>query len=144
MSTIIKVIAIDIDKAKAVFGVLLNDESGIIAQIKSEFNFVVLEDDKDSVGVKAFQTTVHNFFDEIKPDKIAILTRQMKGRFKAASVSFKIEALIQTYPEVNIEFVSPQALNAYYKKQHFDLQVAYKYQENALKLGCYLIRRELN
>jgi hypothetical protein len=138
-----KIIAVDIDKSKAIFGTLQGDASGNITPIESDFKFAILEDDKDSAALKVFQSTIYNFFEELQADRIVILARQMKGRFKAASVSFKIEALLQAYTKVNVEFVSPQTLKAYYKKHEVDMQVEYKYQENALKLGCYVLRNEV-
>ncbi len=137
-----KVIAIDIDKAKVIFCVLEMDLMGNIISEKNELNFVTLGDDKDSLLINAFKKSIHSFFGSIKPDKIVILSRQMKGRFKAASVSFKIEALIQTYHPVCVTFMAPQTLKAYYKKHDFEMLLDYAFQEDAMKLGYYILALE--
>lgn len=136
-----KVIAIDIDKAKAIFCVLERDEKGDITTTKEDTKFVVLNDDKDSAGVRNFQKALYSFFDRINPDKIVILARQMKGRFKAASISFKIEALIQAYKKVNVAFMAPQTLKAYYKKHELELPLENGFQEDAIKLGNYILNQ---
>lgn len=136
-----KVIAIDIDKAKAIFCVLEKDEKGKVSTIVEDTKFIVLTDDKDSVGVRNFQNGLFTLFDRIHPDKIVILGRQMKGRFKAASISFKIEALIQAYKKVNVAFMAPQTLKAYYKKHELGLPLEYGFQEDAVKLGNYILNQ---
>lgn len=134
-----KVIGIDIDKAKAIFFILERDGKGSILDLTGEMKSVTLSDDMDNSKVRAFQSTVHSFFDDIKPDKIGLLSRQSKGRFKAASLSFKIEGLIQCYQKVEIEFLSPQKLKAFFKKNDFDLVPEHSYQEDAAKLAYYML-----
>ena len=136
------VIAIDIDKAKAIYCVLEQDANGGISILKVDSPFMTLIDDKDSLGVRKFQSALFSFFDGIKPDIIVVLARQMKGRFKAASVSFKIEALIQSYKKVNVSFLAPQTLKAYFKKHDVDMSIEYGYQEDAVKCGYYILLQQ--
>ncbi|MBK7230858.1 MAG: DUF3010 family protein [Saprospiraceae bacterium] len=136
-----KLIALDIDKAKLIVCVLQKDESNKISCNDSDFKYIILKDDKDSREIRNFQTTIYDFFDLIHADRIVILARQMKGRFKAASVSFKIESLLQCYPKVDLEFLAPQTLKAYFKKNELQLPVEHAYQEDAFKLGYYLLQQ---
>jgi len=85
--------------------------------------------------------TIQNYFDSVKPEAIAIQTRQTKGRFSAAPSSFKLEGLIQLYDKVDISFISPQTIAAFYKKNDLKIQCDNKYQENALKLANYLLNQ---
>ena len=134
-----KVIGIAIDKAKAVFYALEHKENDMLINLTGELRFLTLKNDTDNSSVRNFQSTIFSFFDDIQPDRIAILTRQTKGRFKSAPLSFKIEGLIQCYEEIDIEFVSPHKILSYFKKNEFILDLEHEYQEKAAKLAYYLI-----
>jgi hypothetical protein len=83
-----KVIGIDIDKTKAIFYALEKDSDGNIINLTGDFKYVTLSNDTDNSRVRDFQSTVHSFFDDINPDRIAILKRQTKGRFKSAPLYY--------------------------------------------------------
>ena len=134
-----KVIGIDIDKTKAIFYALEKDANGNIINLTGDFKYVILSNDTDNSIVRAFQSTVHAVFDDINPDRIAILKRQTKGRFKSAPLSFKIEGLIQCYEKLEIEFLPPVTISTYFKKNDFNLQLEHNYQERAAKLAYFLI-----
>lgn len=136
-----KVIGIEIDKSRVVLYALELDDDDNLINLTGDFKTLTLKNDADNSQVSAFKETIHSFFDDINPDSIAILTRQTKGRFKAAPISFKLEGLLQIYEKADIEFVSPLTLTAYYKKNSFDIDVQHNYQENAAKLANYLIKR---
>jgi Protein of unknown function (DUF3010) len=133
-----KVIGIDIDKTKAIFYALEKDPDGNFINLTGNFKYVILNNDTDNSKVRAFQSTVHSFFETIHPDRIAILKRQTKGRFKSAPLSFKIEGLIQCYEKTDIEFLPPITISTYFKKHDFNLQPEHNYQEMAAKLAYFL------
>jgi hypothetical protein len=133
-----KVIGIQIDKAKAIFYVVEKDGYSAIKNQKADFKFLVLKNDSDNSEVRKFQSDVHSYFNETNPDRIAILSRQTKGRFRSAPLSFKIEGLIQCYEEIDVEFVSGPKMNAFYKKNDFDLPLEFDYQETAAKVAYYI------
>jgi hypothetical protein len=132
-----KVIGIDIDKSKAIFYVLEKKKDGEIVQIEG-LKSLTLANDTDNSQVRAFKTGIQEFFDEIKPQGISLLSRQTKGRFKAASVSFKIEGLIQCYEKVEVNFVSPQTVKAFIKKNPLTINLDFNYQEGAAELAYYM------
>lgn len=134
-----KVIGIDIDKSKAIFYVLEKNSDGEIIQLNAGLKSLSMTNDTDNVQVRVFKTGIHEFFDEIKPQEISMLSRQTKGRFKAASVSFKIEGLIQCYDKIEVQFVSPQTVKAFAKKHPLPFQLDFNYQEGAAQLAYYLI-----
>jgi hypothetical protein len=134
-----KVIGIDIDKTKAIFFALEKDADGNIRNLTTDFKYVILIDDTDNSKVRAFQSTVHTFFKTIHPDRIAILKRQTKGRFKSAPLSFKIEGLIQCYEKTDIEFFPPITISTYFKKNDFNFKPEHSYQEAAAKLAYFLV-----
>ena len=97
-----------------------------------------LEDDRNGEELKSFMNELHSYFDSINPDKIGIVTRMTKGKFAASPISFKIEGLIQLYNKISIDFVTPQALTAYFKKNELPLPLDHKYQEKAMKMAVFL------
>lgn len=134
-----RIIGIHIDKSKAIFYTLETNTKGNITHIPSDFKYLVLANDTDNASVRAFQSSVHSFFDSIKPDRIAILIRQTKGRFRSAPLSFKIEGLIQCYKKVEVEFVQPMKVSGFFKKNEFSLETEHDYQEPAAKLAYFLL-----
>lgn len=135
-----KVIGIEIDKKRAICVVLSKDAQGVYTNLTGKTKYIEIKDDQSNHDIQAFLKEIHEFFDAIQPDHIAIISRQTKGKFAAAAVSFKLEALIQCYPKTTISFVSKQTLTAYYKKNALPVVFDNAYQENATRLASYLLR----
>ena len=79
--------------------------------------------------------------ESIQFDKIGIIKRGTKGSFAASPISFKIEGLIQTYKNNDIEFVPPATLRAFYKKNTNIIIPKYNYQKPANDLAFYLLEK---
>ncbi|SEM00671.1 Protein of unknown function [Aquimarina amphilecti] len=135
-----KVIGIEIDKKRAICMVLSKDEQNNYVNLTGTNKYVEIKDDQNNHDIQVFAEKIHDFFDSIQPDHIAIITRQTKGKFAAAAVSFKLEALIQCYSKTPMSFVSKQTLTAYYKKNELPIVYDNAYQENATRLAAYLLR----
>ena len=116
-----KTIGIDIDKKKAICVALEIDNDGNFHNITGSKKYFEVTDDRDANELRDFMSQLHSYFDSINLDKMAIVTRQTKGRFSASPFSFKLEGLIQLYSK-EIEFITPQALNSYYKKNELKLR----------------------
>ena len=136
-----KAIGIEIAKKRAVCFALEQDNQGDYINLTGTSKYFEIKEDQDNREIRNFQRTINDFFDSINPDTIAIIARQTKGRFASSSFSFKIEGLIQCYEEVDVEFVSPRTLSAYYKKNTLLVPFDHGYQENAVKLANYLLNR---
>jgi len=136
-----RVIGIEIDKKRAICFALEHDSQGNYINLTGKFSYLEIKEDQDNGEIKNFKSTIHTFFNSIKPDKIAIISRQTKGRFSSSTYSFKLEGLIQCYDGVDVEFVSPRTLSAYYKKNSLSVPFDNKYQEGAVKLAYYLFNR---
>lgn len=136
-----KTIGIEISNKKVIF-VVLQESNGSIENITGKQKSMELKDDRDSMELATFMKDLHSYFDSVNPDKIGIVTRMMKGKFSASPISFKIEGLIQLYSKINVEFVTPQALTAHFKKNELPIQPDFSYQEKALKLGVYLFNKK--
>lgn len=136
-----RVIGIEIEKKRAICFALEHDSQGTYINLTGNFRYLEIQEDQDNGEIKNFQSTIHTFFNSINPDAIAIISRQTKGRFSSSTFSFKLEGLIQCYDRVDVEFVSPKTLSAYYKKNTLSVPIDNKYQENAVKLANYLLNR---
>ena len=134
-----KTIGIEIDKKKVIF-VVLEKKNESYLNITEKRKFIELNDDRNGDELKMFMDEIHAYFDSINPDRIAIVTRQTKGKFSASPFSFKVEGLIQLYAKTPIEFITPQALTAYFKKNELPLPMDHKYQEKAMKLAVFLAK----
>jgi len=135
-----KVIGIEIDKKRAICIVLSKNKDGLFENLTSKTKYIEIKNDQDNQDIQGFLKEIHTLFDTVTPDLIAIISRQTKGKFAAASVSFKLEALIQCYSKTAINFVSKQTLTAYYKKNTLLVTYENAYQENATRLAAYLLR----
>ena len=117
------------------------DNQGAYINLTGKFKYLGIQEDQDNDEIRDFQSTIHTFFNNINPDAIAIIVRQTKGRFASSPFSFKLEGLIQCYDKVNIEFVSPKTITAFYKKNPFTVLFDNNYQEDAARLANYLLNR---
>ena len=138
-----KVIGIQIDKIKAICCVLEKDGYGDIKFLSDECQNFILKNDLDNASVREFQSAMHLFFEDKIPDRIVIIARQTKGRFRSAPLSFKIEGLIQCYEEIDVEFLSGPKMSAFFRKNDFDLSVEFDYQEPAAKAAYYVCAHEV-
>lgn len=134
-----KTIGIEISKKKAICVAISKNQDGSYSNITGKRKSFELEDDRNAEELYNFINELHSYFDSINPDKIGIVTRQTKGKFAASPISFKIEGLVQLYKKTTIDFVSPQALTAYFKKNELPLELDHKYQEKAMKLAVFLV-----
>lgn len=134
-----KVIGITIESSRTIFYTLQKTEDGIVTKLAEEYKSISIADDLVSAELRTFQEKVYALFDNIKPDRIAILKRMTKGKFAAGSASFKLEGIMQCYANVEIEFVAPATIKAFYKKNEFNQTPAHKYQINAAQLAQFLV-----
>lgn len=134
-----KVIGIEIDKKRAICVSLSKDKENQYTNYTGKTKYIEIKNDQDALEIQHFLKDIHELFDSIQPDHIAIIARQTKGKFAAASVSFKLEALIQCYAKTEISFISKQTLTAYYKKNELPISYNNAYQENATRLANYIL-----
>lgn len=134
-----KSIGIEINKKRAICFALEKDTQGTYINLTGKFKYLEIKDDQDNNEIQNFQSTIHTFFENINPDRIAIISRQTKGKFASSPLSFKLEGLIQCYNKVNVEFVAKATLTAHYKKNSFTIPYDNNYQEHAARLANYLL-----
>ena len=77
---------------------------------------LVLENDEKPKEVKAFQDAIYAFFRENRIERVAIKKRAKRGQYASSPVSFKLEGLIQLYPDCDVRLVSPQTISAAKRK----------------------------
>jgi len=136
-----KTLGIDINGNTAVFCSV--EENNGIVDITGKMTKLELKDDESSQEVHEFVDVIHSHFNEMQFDKIAILqrTKSLKAKFPVSPISFKLEGLIQTYKESEIDFIAPQTISAYFKKNQKVFKPKYAYQNSAADLAYYLLKK---
>lgn len=136
-----KTLGIDISGNTAVF-CSIEENNGVI-DITGKMTKLELKDDESSQEVHEFVDVIHSHFNEMQFDKIAILKRakSLKAKFPVSPISFKLEGLIQTYKESEINFIAPQTISAYFKKNQKVFKPKYAYQNSAADLAYYLLKK---
>jgi Protein of unknown function (DUF3010) len=71
---------------------------------------IVLADDENPDEVKAFKEAMYAFLRENHVEQIAIKKRNKRGDYSGGPVSFKMEGLVQLYPECDVVLTSPQTI----------------------------------
>jgi len=73
---------------------------------------IVLADDENPEEVKAFKEAIYAFLHENHVERVAIKKRGKRGEYAGGPISFKLEGLIQLYPECDVVLVPPQTISA--------------------------------
>ena len=136
-----KVLGISIEANKAIFSALEKDANQMITEISNAPKKLELKDHLDSKEVRSFTNDLHAYLEQQPFDKVGIITRGTKGRFAASPISFKIEGLIQIFPNMEIDFLAPATLRAFYKKNENTIEPKYSYQKDACDLAFFLLNQ---
>ncbi len=140
-----KVIGIQIDGDEAIIVVLNKDRSGAISQTDECVRFNIA-DHTISAQVQQFRDQVNSTFDLITPNVIGVKMRNAKAKERGtvrppSPISFKLEGIIQLYTKCNIEFVWPQTITAFKKKNGDFPNSKNKYQQDAFDVAYYLLTK---
>ncbi|MBC3338445.1 DUF3010 family protein [Pseudomonas proteolytica] len=124
---------IEIKGSEAIIAVAAPDLTHVTMATKK----IALEDDDEAANVKAFASQVAAFVRDNGITRIAIKRRSKKGEFAGGPTTFKIEGVLQLLDGVEVTLLSPQTINAQYKKHNFELPATLnKYQHEAFKTAC--------
>ncbi|KAA8706525.1 MULTISPECIES: DUF3010 family protein [Pseudomonas] len=124
---------IEIKGSEAIIAVAAPDLTHVTMATKK----IALEDDDEAANVKAFASQVAAFVRDNGITRIAIKKRSKKGEFAGGPTTFKIEGVLQLLDGVEVTLLSPQTINAQYKKHSFELPATLnKYQHEAFKTAC--------
>ena len=127
---------IEIKGSEAIFAVATQGPDGL-QHLTIATKKIALDDDDDALNVKAFAAQVTAFVKTNAITRIAIKKRSKKGEFAGGPTTFKIEGIIQLLDACEVQLLSPQTLNAQFKKHAFELPASLnKYQHDAYKAAC--------
>ena len=127
---------IEIKGSEAIIAVASLDDQ-VLSHVALNTKKITLDDDDEAANVKVFAAQVASFVRENAIDRIAIKKRSKKGEFAGGPTTFKIEGVFQLLDGVEVTLLSPQTLNAQYKKHNFELPTTLnKYQHEAYKAAC--------
>ncbi|MEN5091075.1 DUF3010 family protein [Pseudomonas protegens] len=127
---------IEIKGSEAIFA-LASLQDGALQHQALAIKKIALEDDDEAGNVRAFAAQIGAFVREHGITRIAIKKRSKKGEFAGGPTTFKIEGVLQLLEHCEVTLLSPQTINAQYKKHDFSLPASLnKYQHEAYKSAC--------
>ncbi|MCK5760878.1 MAG: DUF3010 family protein [Candidatus Delongbacteria bacterium] len=137
-----KTLGIEIKANVAVFCAIENN--GEVSDITGSMKKLELKNDESYVEVNEFMNVIYSYFKDMQFDKIGIIKRNksVKAKFRVSPISFKLEGFIQIYPDQDINFVSPQSLRAFMKKNPLPFNPKFSYQSSSAELAYYLVKNE--
>ena len=106
--------------------------------VATPYDKLKIEDTKDQKMIKDFHAKVLAFFDDEDFTAIALKERMTKGRFSGGSMTFKMEALIQT-SDYEIRLVHGATIKSKLKNTEYNPDLVKKYQEEAFRAALYLL-----
>ncbi len=135
-----KVLGIQLKTKEIILVVLIKGGNGEIVQTSESDKFEVF-DIYNTEQVRQFSNQMQVALKQIKPDVIGIYKRNenAKGKMTPSAASFKWEGIIQLVSSVDIRFVSPQTLSAYFKKNKKTIAANMRYQGDAFDVAYYLL-----
>lgn len=132
---------IEIKGSEAIFA-LVSQQAGGFQHQASAIKKIALEDDDQAANVRAFAHEIQAFIQANGITRIAIKKRSKKGEFAGGPTTFKIEGILQLLASCDVQLLSPQTINAQYKKHAFELPTSLnKYQHEAYKTACAALTR---
>jgi len=132
-----KTVGIQIDGNKMIIGVLEKYDDGTIELSELSRN-IELQNHLDNSEVVNFKDELYAALDIIGADRIAYMARNPKGQKSASPLSFKLEGILQLYPNLDVESFWPATTTAFFKKNTYEDLKKYKYQDKSLRLATYL------
>ncbi|WP_324834516.1 DUF3010 family protein [Pseudomonas saxonica] len=124
---------IEIKGSEAIFALVTADLEHVAVATKK----LALDDDEDAASVKAFAANLAAFVKAQGITRMVIKKRSKKGEFAGGPTTFKIEGILQLLDDCDVQLLSPQTLNAQFKKHAFELPATLnKYQHEAFKVAC--------
>ncbi|MFK3792145.1 DUF3010 family protein [Pseudomonas piscis] len=131
---------IEIKGSEAIFA-LASLQGGTLEHQAIAVKKIALEDDDEAANVRTFAAQVRDFVREQGITRIAIKKRSKKGEFAGGPTTFKIEGVFQLLENCEVTLLSPQTINAQYKKHGYELPASLnKYQHEAYKTACTALK----
>lgn len=130
---------IEISGRRAIL-VFLRLQGQEILDVTGKRTQLTIKDEDDPGEIRRFFQTGHTFFEQMQPDRIAIIQRRTRGHFASGGTTFKLEGLLQLYPRTDVAIVPPAVLRQFAKDHRPVLAPRYSYQKNAYLMARYLLQ----
>lgn len=126
-----KICGVDITGQEVILSVLECDAENC-KTVDTGVYKMTLDESTSQQNVQQFSNTIYSFFKENSIEHIAIKQRLTKGKFAGGANTFKIEGIIQLYPDATTTIHASNLIANNQRKNPTDLTPKYKYQEDAL------------
>ena len=129
---------IEISGRRAIF-VFLRLQGKAILDVTGKQTQITLKNEDDPGEIRRFHRAGQALFEQIQPDRIAIIQRKKRGHFASGGTTFKLEGLLQLYSRTDVTIVPTAALRQFAKDRRPVLAPRFSYQKNAYLAACYLL-----
>ena len=129
---------IEISGRRAIF-VFLRLQGKAILDVTGKQTQITLKNEDDPGEIRRFHRAGQALFEQIQPDRIAIIQRKKRGHFASGGTTFKLEGLLQLYPRTDVTIVPTAALRQFAKDRRPVLAPRFSYQKNAYLAACHLL-----
>jgi hypothetical protein len=129
---------IEISARRAIF-VFLRLAGEEILDVTGQQPRITIENEDDPRDIRRFCRSAHALLDRMAPNRIAIVARKKRGHFASGGTTFKLEGLLQLYPQTDVIIVAPAILRQFSKEHRPVLTPRFGYQKNAYLVARYLL-----
>jgi len=133
---------IEISARRAIF-VFLRLQGKEILDITGKRTQITIKNEDDPEEIRRFYRAGETFFEQMQPRRIAIVQRKKRGHFASGGTTFKLEGLLQLYPQTDVTIVPGATLRQFVKDRRPVLSPRYSYQKNAYLMARYLLEEFL-
>ena len=133
---------IEIAARRAIF-VFLRLQGKNILDVTGRRTQITIKKEDDPEELRLFHHTGETFFEQMRPERIAIIQRKKRGHFASGGTTFKLEGLLQLYPHTDVVIVPQAILRRFAKDQRPVLAPRFGYQKNAYLMARYMIQEFL-
>jgi hypothetical protein len=133
---------IEIAARRAIF-VFLRLQGQEILDVTGKRTRITIKNEDDPGEIRRFYQAGHTLFEQMQPDRIAVIQRKTRGHFASGGITFKLEGLLQLYPRTDVTIVPPAALRRFAKDHRPVLTPRFSYQKNAYLMARYLLQEFL-
>ena len=133
---------IEISARRAIL-VFLRLQGQAILDVTGKRTQITIKNEDAPEEIRRFYQAGQTLFEQMQPDRIAIIQRKTRGHFASGGTTFKLEGLLQLYPRTDVTIVPAAALRQFAKDHRPVLAPRFSYQKNAYLMARYLLQEFL-
>ena len=118
---------------------ILEKKEGMFTIVDCRAKKITLSNEDDQAQVQGLYKQLQQLFNDYKVEKVVIRSRMKTGKFSGSSTGFKIEAVLQLLPNVDVRLLAPKLAKETLKNSDvfisFEETGLKKFQQPAFETG---------